>query len=173
MFERFTHAARAVVAQAHEEAAALGHGRVDSEHLLLAVAAAGALPASLGIDQAGLRAAVEAAPAGLDAQALATIGIDMDNVRRSVEQSFGPDALAARGGARRKGHVSFGPGAKRALEQSLREAVALRDRSIGPEHILLGLTSDPGGGMEHVLAICGTSSAALRAAVLASRRAAA
>ncbi len=170
MFERFTHAARAVVAQAHEEAAALGHGRVDSEHLLLA--AAGALPASLGIDQAGLRAAVEGA-AGLDAQALATIGIDMDKVRRSVEQSFGPDALAARGGARRKGHVSFGPGAKRALEQSLREAVALRDRSIGPEHILLGLTSDPGGGLEHVLAICGTSSAALRAAVLASRRAAA
>ena len=167
MFERFTHAARDAVARAHEEATAFGHGQVGGEHLLLGAATAGALPASLGVDRAELRAAVEAAPAGIDAQALATIGIDLDTVRRSVEHAFGPDALAPR----RRRHVPFSAGAKRALERSLREAVALRDRQIGPEHILLGLADDPDGGAAYVLAACGTSPAALRAAVHASRRA--
>ena len=169
MFERFTHAARDVIVRAHEEAAAFGHERVGGEHLLLGAATAGALPASLGVDQAGLRAAVKRAPAGIDAQALATIGIDLDTVRLSVEHAFGPDALARR----RRRHVPFGAGAKRALERSLREAVALRDRQIGPEHILLGLADVPDAGAAYVLAACGTSPGALRAAVLAGRRKAA
>jgi ATP-dependent Clp protease ATP-binding subunit ClpA len=158
-----------VVVWAHEEAAAFGHERVGGEHLLLGIATAGALPASLGVDQAGLRAAVEAAPAGIDAQALATIGIDLDTVRRSVEQAFGPDALSRR----RRRHVPFSAGAKRALARSQREAVALQDRQITPEHILLGLADDPDAGAAHVLAACGTSPGALRAAVLACRREAA
>ena len=117
MFERFTRAARDVVVRARDEAAALGRERVGTEHLLLGLATRGDLPPALGIDPAGLRAAAEAAPgAGLDGRALATIGIDLDAVRRSVEESFGPGALGGRRAALR-GQVRFGKGAKRALER--------------------------------------------------------
>ena len=34
--------------------------------------------------------------------------------------------------------MPFTPGAKKALELSLREAIAAGDREIGPEHVLLG-----------------------------------
>jgi len=175
MFNRFTRAARDVVLRAHEEAAALGHGGVNSEHLLLAVAAGGDLPPSLGIDEESLRAAVKAAPGDeLDGQALATIGIDLDAVRRSVEESFGPGALTGRKRRRRRaGHVPFSASAKQALERSLREALALRDRNIGPQHILLGLMSETDRGVVQALRSCGTSPGAVRAAALAARREAA
>jgi hypothetical protein len=88
---------------------------------------------------------VRDASQGLDASALAAIGIDLDAVRRSVEESFGPGALSGRR-RRRGGHLPLCPKAKRALERSLREALALSDRHIGPEHILLGLASDADSG---------------------------
>ena len=61
-------------------------------------------------------------------------------VRRSAEESFGPGALAGPH-RRRTGDRPFSPRAKRALELSLREALALGDRRIGRKHVLLGLTS--------------------------------
>jgi ATP-dependent Clp protease ATP-binding subunit ClpA len=169
MFERFTHAARDAVVCAQEEAAALGHDHVGTEHLLLGVAARdGGVLASLGVERAALRAAVAGLwPEGLDADALATIGIDLEAVRRSVEQSFGPGALTGR---RRRGRVPLCPRAKRALERSLREALAQRDRHIGPEHLLLGLASDPDSGAALALRRCGASPDALRAATLAALR---
>ena len=176
MFERFTRAARDVAVSAQEEAAELGHDRIGTEHLLLGVAAAGddGILASLGVERAALRATVANERGGeLDAAALATIGIDLDAVRRSVEESFGPGALAGRRRCRRgghPGHVPFSPRAKRALERSLREALAQGERHIGPEHILLGLASDGECGAARVLRRCGTSPDAVRAAVLAARR---
>ena len=172
MFNRFTRAARGVVVTAREEAVALGHHRVGSEHLLLALAAGDGLPAALGIDRDGLRAAIKAAPGdGIDAHALAAIGIDLDSVRHSAEQAFGAGALGLRRG--RPGHVRFSPSAKRALERSLREALALHDRHIGPEHILLGLTSEADSGVAQALRGCGTNPDAVRAAALAARQEAA
>ena len=105
--------------------------------------------ASLGVDPARLRAAVapQRRRGELDAAALATIGIDLDAVRKSVEEAFGPGALPGRRRCRRgrrAGHVPLSPRAKRALELSLREALAQGDRQIGPEHILLGLARGPG-----------------------------
>jgi len=38
----------------------------------------------------------------LDAEALATIGIDLDEVRRRVEEAFGPGALERTQAARRR-----------------------------------------------------------------------
>jgi ATP-dependent Clp protease ATP-binding subunit ClpA len=110
---------------------------------------------------------------GIDADALATIGIDLEAVRRSVEESFGPGALSGRQGCRRGrrfGHVPLCPRAKRALERSLREALALRQRHIGAEHVLLGLASDPENGAAMALRRCGTSPEAVRAATLAALR---
>jgi ATP-dependent Clp protease ATP-binding subunit ClpA len=172
MFNRFTHDARDVVVRAQQEAAELGHDYLGTEHLLLGIAARGALPASLGLEHGTLQAAVRDASRGLDASALAAIGIDLDAVRRSVEESFGPGALSGRR-RRRCGHMPLCPKAKRALERSLREALALSDRHIGPEHILLGIASDGDSGAARALVSCGTTPEALRAAVLEARREAA
>ena len=150
----------------------LGHDHVGTEHLLLGIAAGGGLPASLGLDHDALRAAVGGSSQRLDADALAAIGIDLDAVRRAVEESFGPGALSGRRD-RRGGHVPICTKAKKALELSLREALALGDRNIGSEHILLGMTRDPDTGAARALAACGSSPAALRAAVLEARRRAA
>jgi ATP-dependent Clp protease ATP-binding subunit ClpA len=90
-----------------------------------------------------------------DADALRTLGIDLDEVRRRTEESFGPGALDLALGPRRRswlpwrrtscpqpnatGHLPFMPRAKRALERAVREAVALGDGYLGVQHLLLGL----------------------------------
>ena len=106
MFELFTDAARHIVVQAQKEARRLGHNYIGCEHLLMAAAGA-AEPASAVLrDQGVTPERVEAlilrtagpGPAadplgGLDGQALAFLGIDLDVVRARVEAAFGPDAL--------------------------------------------------------------------------------
>jgi ATP-dependent Clp protease ATP-binding subunit ClpA len=169
MFERFTKEARAVVRAAEQEAGALGAAAIGREHLLLGVAAQDGIGAralaSLGARHDDLRAELERSAGGLDAGALASIGIDLDEVRRRVEESFGPGALARRG----RGRPRFSPGAKKALELSLREALALGDGHIGGEHILLGVVREPGDPAGAVLRARGADPAAVRAAVLAAR----
>ena len=160
MFERFTRAARAVVVQAEQEAAAGGAREVDREHLLLALAAD--RPSGLDVDPDALR---EELGNGLDADALAAIGIDLDEVRRRVEASFGPGALRGRS----RGHVHFARGAKKTLELSLREALALGDRHIGSGHILLALMRDPGDRVVAALARHDRTPDGVRAAALAAR----
>jgi ATP-dependent Clp protease ATP-binding subunit ClpA len=106
MFERFTDTARHVVAQAQADARRLGHNYIGCEHLLLAVAAADE-PASAvlrdhditpeRIEGEILRTIGRGQRAdllrGIDREALAAIGIDLDAVRTQIEAAFGPDAL--------------------------------------------------------------------------------
>ena len=169
MFERFTREARAVVAHAEEQGAALDAPAIGCEHLLLGVAAgegAGArVLASLGLDHGALRAELERTGGALDADALAAVGIDLDQVRRRVEASFGPGALSGR----RRGATRFTPKAKKALELGLREALALGDRSIAGEHLLLGLMRDPEDRVARLLDRRGRTPDAVRAATLAAR----
>jgi ATP-dependent Clp protease ATP-binding subunit ClpA len=166
MFERFTKGARAVVVAAHTEA----RDRIGPEQLLLGIATtpgrAGEVLARHGATPDALRAAVSR-PA-MDPEALAALGIDLDEIRRRAEASFGPGALERR--RRRGGHVPFTPGAKKALELSLREALALGDREIGAEHLLLGLLR--GGDVAGLLARVGAPVEEIRAEVspAASRR---
>ena len=134
MFERFTSEARQVVVGAQEEASRLHHGRIGTEHLLLGLLRTTGTPTSAVLARHGLtRDAVAASVVGhvrsgdLDADALTTLGIDLDAVRSSVEASFGPGALDAprpRHGLA-AGHLPFSPRAKKVLELSLREALAL------------------------------------------------
>lgn len=170
MFGRFTRTARAAVAQAQAESEALGADRIGSEHLLLGLAAAGGdtvagVLRSIGAEPDALRDAVRRRdPDGIDPAALASIGIDLDAVRRSVEESFGPGALSGRARCD-DGRRPFTAGSKRALERALREASALRSRELGPEHLLLGLAADREGAAA-ALRGCGTTPDALRAATL-------
>jgi ATP-dependent Clp protease ATP-binding subunit ClpA len=159
MFERFTQDARQVVVEAQTEAVRLHHGRIGTEHLLLSLLAR-QTPTSTVLARHGLtRDAVTDSVVGyvgsgdLDAEALGALGIDLDAVRSTVEASFGPGALDAdrprRGSPR--GHLPFSPRAKKVLELSLRETLALKQKEISDGHIALGLLREGEGLAAKVL----------------------
>jgi ATP-dependent Clp protease ATP-binding subunit ClpA len=162
MFERFTEKARTVVVLAQQDARERGDSAVDTGHVLRALFA---VPDNLAIMvlagfsvrradvEAGLAARRAAPPVGeaaADAEALAALGIDLDEVRRRVEEAFGPGALDRARAPKRRflgGHIPFAKEAKKALELALREALALKHNYIGTEHILLGMLH--GEGVAH------------------------
>ena len=170
MFERFTDEARQAIVRAQEEAAALGHDYVGTEHLLLGLAAGeGALLASFGATHEALVAQTlrEIGPGRpADAAALASIGIDLAEVRRRVEEAFGPGALErTRAGRALCPERRFTPRAKKALELSLREAIAMGDNFIGSEHLLLGLAREGEGVAAEILRSRAVTRQTVRAAL--------
>ena len=66
----------------------------------------------------------------------------------------------------RRGHIPFTPRAKKALERSLREAVARGDNYIGAQHIALALLGMNSGAVPPILSALGLSAPPLRAAIL-------
>ncbi len=102
-----------------------------------------------------------------DAQALAALGIDLDEVRRQVEDVFGPGALertrAAQSGTGSR--PRWDRSAKKVLELSLREALRMRHNYIGTEHVLLGLLHPATGAGQEVLAAAGVALDAARLVV--------
>lgn len=149
MFERFHQDARRAVRRAQDEAVRAGQGRIGCEHLLLGLLAEPG-PAAAALAAAGLRLpelrdrlprAGREQPDPLDADALASVGIDLDQVRRAAEASFGPGALdrAAPARARRPRLMPLTTEAKKALELALRAAQQLRHREITGGHLLVGI----------------------------------
>lgn len=202
MFERFTHAAREVVVRAQEEARELQQAPIGTQHVLLAlladetgpVASAPALRAR-NVDAAYLRAEVVrrvgpgtgphpdvlAEADEQDAAALKAIGIDLDAVRRAIEENFGPGALrlprntppkrrGLLGRLRGGGHTPFSPRSKKVLELSLREALRLKHNFIAPEHILLGILRERQGVAVQILTEAEVDLAQLRVEVTRSLR---
>jgi ATP-dependent Clp protease ATP-binding subunit ClpA len=111
------------------------------------------------------------APEMLDAEALASLGIDLDAVRRATDAAFGRGALERAAGprrARRRGIT--GPrmtaGAKRAIERAMHMAVRHRDRQISSGHLLLGILDQPGSPAVEALLAAGVDIEDLRADVL-------
>ena len=141
MFERLTDTARHVVVQAQDDARRLGHNNIGCEHLLLAAAAAdepaGAVLRDHGVtpervEAAILRTAGRGQPAGplggLDRQALAFLGIDLDVVRARIEAAFGPDAFTrAVPAARRSRRPAWGNSPLAELARRRRRRRARRD----------------------------------------------
>jgi ATP-dependent Clp protease ATP-binding subunit ClpA len=169
-FARFTPAARDTMVVAQKEARALGHNWVGTEHLLLALAVSKSTPAgralaALDVDHGSLRAQLQALiGSGLDPDALASIGIDLDEVRRCVEEAFGPGALE-RAGSEARGSMCLTPKLKRAFELAFREALELGHGSIGTEHVLLGLIRAPDNVAVRLLEARDVSPDEIRAAV--------
>ena len=165
MFERFTSRARSVVGRAQEDARELGQPSIGTSLILLGIAeasdtAGGRVLHALGIGEDDVRDDIRRAserrdPAfsEADEDALRSVGIDLEEVRRSVEETFGPGALDRGRGSR--GHIAFTRGAKKALELSLREALALGHKHIGTEHLLLGLVRDEQSSAARILAARG------------------
>ena len=152
MFERFTQAARATVAEAMAQAKELGSSQIRPEHFLLAMLGPQGFLTGLGYSYPEARTVVEAAGGADerdDGEALAAIGIDLDAVKRAVAANFGPGAWSAASTRRagrlfgKRSHLPLDAAAKKALELSLREAIALDQRSLEVEHFVLGITRDP------------------------------
>ena len=182
MFERFTTDARNAVQLAASEARVLGTNRIGSGQLLLALAhgrsgaAADALRAA-GLDAARLRA-LTAAPqesAPLDADALAVLGIDLDQVRRAAEAAFGPGALdrPARSPGSRTARFTMTQDAKDAIACGLRVAQGRHDRDFTSGHLLAGLIDQGDNEALRLLAAAGVDPSALRADVMSRMAAAA
>jgi ATP-dependent Clp protease ATP-binding subunit ClpA len=177
MFERFTPAARHVLVAAQDEARRLGHDWIGTEHLLLGLVGRGEgardVLTELGLSLDAVREEVVEAigtgcPGGAidERRALAAIGIDLDAVRRSVEAAFGPGALDRGRAGRPCEGTRFTPRAKKVLELSLREALALGQDVITGEHVLLGLLRE-GEGVAAMVLQRFADPGAVRAAVLA------
>jgi ATP-dependent Clp protease ATP-binding subunit ClpA len=176
MFERFGQDARRAVVRAHEEAAAAGQGEIGCEHLLLGLLAgpgpAAAAMTAAGLELTALRSrlpqASRAEPDALDADALASVGIDLDQVRRAAEATFGPGALdrAQRARARGPGRMRLTADAKKALELALQAAVGLRHRELTGGHLLIGIIDQGHNGALDLLPASAVGPAALRADVI-------
>jgi ATP-dependent Clp protease ATP-binding subunit ClpA len=182
MFERFTTPARDVVVQAQDSARRVGDDQIGVEHLLLGLLAsdegdgrARSILAEFGVTTEAVERELAArhVPGRLgaaEADALESIGIDLEAIRRRVEEAFGEGALDRGVRRPRRGHIPFTRQAKKVLELSLREARALRHDYIGTEHVLLGLTrldDEPTAG---VLRALEASPKAIHARVLAELR---
>ena len=178
MFERFTQAARRAVVLAQEDARERRQAQIRTENLLLGLYDAPATPESTaaallrraGVERADVAAEIKRlarAEGTLDAEKLALLGIDLDEVRRQAEEAFGPGALdRTRAGKQRRmfGHIPFDDSSKKALELSLREALRLKHSEIGSEHVLLGLLHAEGGARD-LLAARGVTLGAMRTVV--------
>jgi ATP-dependent Clp protease ATP-binding subunit ClpC len=125
MFERFTERARQIVVLAQDEARMLKHNYIGTEHLLL-----------------GLLREEE----GLAARVLESMDITLEEVRNQVSRIVGrgDEPLVS-------GQIPFTPRAKKVLELSLREAMALGHNYIGTEHILLGVVRENEGVAARIL----------------------
>ncbi|MGJ0183856.1 ATP-dependent Clp protease ATP-binding subunit [Corynebacterium glyciniphilum] len=139
MFERFTDRARRVVVLAQEEARALNHNYIGTEHILLGLIHEGE---------------------GVAAKALESMGISLEAVRTEVEDIIGT------GGHPPSGYIPFTPRAKKVLELALREALQLGHKYIGTEHILLGLIREGEGVAAQVLVKLGADLSRVRQQVI-------
>jgi ATP-dependent Clp protease ATP-binding subunit ClpA len=175
MFERFTAEARQAVHLAVSEARVQGARRIDTEHLLLGLAhgrsgaAADAMRAA-GLDAAKLRKRLvtQSDSAPLDADSLAVLGIDLDEVRRAAEAAFGPGALdrPARSAGSRTTRARMTPDAKEAISLGLRVAQSRHDRVFTGGHLLAGLIDQGDNEAVQLLAAADVDPAALRADVM-------
>jgi Clp amino terminal domain, pathogenicity island component len=124
VFERFNESARQLVVLAQDEARALRHNYIGTEHILL-----------------GLLREEE----GLAARVLESLGITLEEVRARVV------GIVGQGDEVTTGQIPFTPRAKKVLELSLREALSLGYQYIGTEHILLGIVRENEGVAARIL----------------------
>ncbi len=150
------------------EARRLGHPYIGSEHVLLALASVPEGAAARALDRLGLTPNVideqirrrpgSPPPTGIDPQALATLGIDLDTVRDRVEQTFGEGALEDT----RTGCMRVEPCLKQVLQRALTEA---GDQPLGDQHVLLGLVAVEDSFAARLLSHLGIAEKDVRAAL--------
>jgi ATP-dependent Clp protease ATP-binding subunit ClpA len=150
-----------------EEARRLGHSYVGTEHILLVLLHKPGGRAVVVLEQLGVSAAeaeeaispcLVAGTPKIDPDALATIGIDFEAVRRRLEQTFGPGALERSDAS----CLGVAPRAKLALAYALDHAGS---EPLGDEYILLGMLSVPDSLAARALGELGVSQETAKAIV--------
>ncbi len=161
MFERFTPATKDLIIAAQAERRSLGDHKLKPHHLLLALLAdegpSGDALRHEGVsaDRITQRLRRMETPDGSssgenDDRLLEQLGIDIDAIRQSLDQTFGPGSFdrarqrrsaSSAPSGRRSGRKfgQFDAQSKRVVEESLREALRLKTKHIGPEHVGLAL----------------------------------
>ncbi len=124
LLDRFTDGGRQVVVLAEEEARALAHDYVGTEHILL----------GLSRGQAGVATGV-----------LESLGVTAERVRGQVV------AIVGYGEQPAVGQILLTPHARKVLKRATREALGFGHDYIGPEHILLGLLREKQGIASRIL----------------------
>jgi ATP-dependent Clp protease ATP-binding subunit ClpC len=145
---RVTECAQRAVLHARLEAGRLGHDRVGTEHLLLALLR----------DQGCLASAT-----------LGERGVEVEAVRRRVEETAGPGPVEAGPGERDELAGQRLPTTKPftlVLGLAGREALELEHDRVGTEHLLLGLAREGDGVAARVLEDLGAGLLQLREAVI-------
>ena len=121
----FTPRAQQVLALSRKEADRFNHNFVGTEHLLLGLIALGQ---------------------GVAVNVLQKMGLDLETVRREIEQQVGtgPDQKII-------GNSPYTPRVKKVLMLASKEARSLNHTYVGTEHILLGLLREGDGVAARVL----------------------
>lgn len=127
MFRRFTQRARNAVMHAQEEARALNHPTIGTEHLLLGLLREGE---------------------GIGAKALLSLGIDLEKVRIEVTKMIGQNAEHKEGA---DGDLPITPRAKKVFNLAFDEARLQGVNYVGTEHLLLALIREEEGVAGQVL----------------------
>jgi hypothetical protein len=145
MFERFTEQSRQVVVRAQEQAFGLGHEDIDLTHLEI-----GLLDATVG---------------GFAEYLVLVEGIDEDELVAELLRRRGTVDHPSRG------QLTFTPAATRAFELALRDALAMGQSTVHPEHLLLGVAREWAntGGMGLIEAVHGFDGEAIRRMVIRYR----
>lgn len=116
-FERLTRKAIRAISLAQHESRRLGHEYIGTEQLLLGLISEGT---------------------GTAAQALTSVGVNVETTRTKVEKYIGR-------GKGTPADIPFTPRAKRVFELALEQARQRGHNYIGTEHLLLGILRDQGG----------------------------
>lgn len=139
MFERYTEKSRQVVVLAQDEARAMKHNYIGTEHLLLGL---------LRIEE------------GLSSVVLNELGVELELVRAAVKNIVGEGDITM------TGQIPFTPRSKKCLELALREALSLGHNYIGTEHMLLGLVRENEGVATRILLDFDVDAEKVRSAII-------
>jgi ATP-dependent Clp protease ATP-binding subunit ClpC len=118
MTGEYTDRARKVMQLANQEAQRFNHEYIGTEHILLGLVKEGS---------------------GVAANVLKNLDIDLRKIRLEVERivQHGPGGEQVV-----TGRLPHTPRAQKAIEYAAKEARDLNQKAIGPEHLLLGCSSD-------------------------------
>jgi ATP-dependent Clp protease ATP-binding subunit ClpC len=166
VYDRFTELARRALVASRDAAASLGHDVIGTEHLLLGVAQTAGTASEVlraqGLELGQIRAEVarqSTATTGRNPKdALSTLGIDIDEIQRRADETFGPGAL-------KYPRPPFSLDAKQVVKESLLQATAAGQQHIDTEHLLLALLVS-GGTAVSALTALGTDPEQLRRSIL-------
>ncbi len=191
VFERCDENTMAVFNTALAEARRLGHNYLGAEHLLLALmrhrallpeAVGARLPRDADMVTAALGGVLDGPPLR-DAELLKTLGIDLDEVRSAVRQTFGDDAIERlrrpvhqpwqpwRRPSRQcmsllAGGMGVAPRVKQAFEHALRDADRCQRPAIDPAALLLGMVEVEDALSNRLLRDAGIDPSAVRRVLL-------